>query len=119
MRVLIIDDNEELATGIAEILELEGYEPFTATNGEDGVEIAIRTQPQIIFCDIQMPIMDGYETLCEIRNHPVTANIPFILLSGRTMTDSWAKFEEAGANSWLQKPFAYDVLFNIIDSYHP
>ena len=119
MRVLVIDDNEELAVGIAEILQIKDHEPYTATNGQEGLEIAIANQPDIIFCDMQMPIMDGYETLCEIRRHPATANTPFILLTGRILTNSWEKFEAAGANSWLEKPFAYDIFFNIIDSYHP
>jgi len=118
MRVLVIDDNKELAVGIAEMLEIKDHEPLVAINGQQGLEIAIQTLPDIIFCDVQMPVMDGYETLCEIRNHPETANTPFILLTGRVLTDSWDKYEAAGANSWLEKPFGYDVLFNIIDSYH-
>jgi len=117
MRVLIIDDNEELVVGIAEILELKDHQPYTATSGQDGVEIAIETQPDIIFCDMQMPVMDGYETLCELRNHPTTAQIPFILLTGTAMAHAWDKFEEAGANNWMEKPFDYDVFFDLIDSY--
>jgi CheY-like chemotaxis protein len=117
MRVLIIDDNEPLRLGIVEVLEIKEYDPLMASNGQEGLEIAIEYQPDIIFCDMKMPMMNGYETLVEIRNNPTTANIPFVLLTGETLADSWDTFVDAGANDWLGKPFSYDDFFAIIDSY--
>jgi len=119
MRVLIIDDNEQLRMGIAEILELKDHEPLVAADGLQGVEIAIQFQPDIIFCDMQMPVLDGYETLREMRNNPKTANIPFIILTGKSLSDELSKIKEAGFDDWLSKPFAYEDLFAIIDSYRP
>ena len=119
MRVLIIDDNEQLRMGIAEILEIKDHEAIVASNGQQGVEIAIHSQPDIIFCDMQMPIMGGYETLLEIRRNPITAKIPFIMLTGNNVSGELRRFKEAGVNDWLSKPFAYEALFAIIDSYRP
>lgn len=119
MRVLIIEDDEFLRMGIAEILELQDHEPLQAKNGQEGLETAIQTQPDIIFCDVQMPLMGGYDTLLEIRNHPQVADTPFILLTGTTPDGAWKKFKEAGADDWLTKPFAYEDMLAIIDSYRP
>jgi CheY-like chemotaxis protein len=119
MRVLIIEDDEQLRMGLAELLELKDHEPLTAANGRAGVDIAIQNQPDIIFCDATMPVLDGYETLLEIRNTPQIADTPFVLFTGNTPDKVWEKFKDAGANHWLSKPFAYEDMFNIIDSYRP
>lgn len=119
MRVLIIEDDKYLRMGLAELLELRDHEPLTAINGRDGVDIAIQSQPDIIFCDATMPVLDGYETLLEIRNNPQIADIPFVLLTGKAPDTVWKKFKEAGADHWLSKPFAYEDMFGIIDSYRP
>ena len=119
MRVLIIDDNEQLRSGIAEMLEIKGHEALVAANGQLGIEIAIQSLPDIIFCDMQMPVMDGYETLHELRKNPKTANIPFIILTGTALSGEMKKFEEAGVDAWLNKPFSNADLFAIIDSYRP
>ena len=68
--ILVIDDNADIRENTAEILELAGYNTFTAENGKKGVELAIREKPAIIVCDIMMPELDGYGVLHLLRKNP-------------------------------------------------
>ena len=119
MRVLIVEDDDNLRMDIAEILELENHEAITAANGQEGLEKTIETQPDLIFCDMNMPIMDGHDMLLAVRNNPTIADIPIIILTGNSTPGVWEKLKAAGANDWLSKPFAHTDLLAIIDSYRP
>jgi CheY-like chemotaxis protein len=58
--VLVIDDNPDIRENTAEILELAGYKTYTAENGKQGVDLAVKEKPDVIVCDIMMPELDGY-----------------------------------------------------------
>ena len=68
-KALIIEDNDDIREGTAEILDLAGYETLTAKNGKIGVDLAVKHLPDIILCDIMMPELDGYETMKIIRKN--------------------------------------------------
>ena len=76
--ILVIDDNADIRENTAEILELAGYKTFTAENGKQGVEVALKEKPTVIVCDIMMPELDGYGVLHLLRKNTETQNIPFI-----------------------------------------
>jgi CheY-like chemotaxis protein len=118
MRILIIEDDDNLRRDIAEILELENHEPLTAANGQEGIDTAIQSQPDLIFCDVMMPIMDGIEVLRTIRNNPQIAQIPVILLTGRNVRDLREKID-IDINHILTKPFAHRDMIAMIDSFRP
>ncbi len=61
--ILLIEDNDEIRENTAEILELAGYKVFTAENGKIGVELATENKPDLVICDIMMPVLDGYGVL--------------------------------------------------------
>ena len=82
-KILIIEDNPEILDNISEILELDGYEILKAQNGKQGVEVAINNQPDLIICDITMPVMDGYAVLHMLQKNEKLQNIPFIFLSAK------------------------------------
>ena len=82
--ILVIDDSTEIRENTAEILELAGYKTFTAENGKIGVEIALRELPDLIVCDIMMPVLDGYGVLHLLDKNEKTKSIPFIFLSAKT-----------------------------------
>src|SRR4051794_1227173 len=81
-RVLVIDDTQEIRMIITESLNIYGFETLSAEDGETGIQVAQENLPNLIICDINMPRMDGYETLKAIRQHEPTSTIPFIFLSG-------------------------------------
>ena len=80
-KILLIEDNDALRDNTAEILTLAGYEVITAENGKMGVEKAIANPPDLIVCDIMMPVLDGYGVYQIISKHPNLQHIPFIFLS--------------------------------------
>ncbi|MEL6152239.1 MAG: response regulator, partial [Chloroflexota bacterium] len=83
-KVLVIEDSEPLLNDIVEMLSLEGFETLQAENGEVGIKLVEDHQPDLIVCDVRMPVMDGYKVLDHLRSNRETANIPFIFLTART-----------------------------------
>jgi CRP-like cAMP-binding protein/CheY-like chemotaxis protein len=113
--ILVIDDNPNIRDNTAEILELAGYKTFTAENGKQGVDIAVREKPAIIVCDIMMPELDGYGVLHMLRKNEETQNIPFIFLTAKTERSDFRKSMEMGADDYITKPFDDIELLNAIE----
>jgi DNA-binding response OmpR family regulator len=114
-KILVIDDNQDIRENIAEILELAGYETFTAENGKRGVELAIKEKPAVIICDIMMPELDGYGVLHMLRKHPDTQYIPFVFLTAKTERSDFRKGMEMGADDYITKPFDDIELLNAVE----
>ena len=113
--ILVIDDNADIRDNTAEILELAGYKTFTAENGKQGVEIALKEKPTVIVCDIMMPELDGYGVLHLLRKNAGTQNIPFIFLTAKTERSDFRKGMEMGADDYITKPFDDIELLNAIE----
>ncbi len=104
-KILLIEDNQDLRENTAEILELSNYKVFTAENGKTGVDIAIAEKPDLIICDIMMPVLDGYGVLHLLSNNDATKGIPFIFLTAKTEKSDLRKGMEMGADDYITKPF--------------
>ncbi len=127
-KILVIEDEESIRYDILEILEIEAFETDSAVNGLEGVQKAIQYQPDIIICDITMPVLDGYGALEQIRQNPITALIPFIFLSAKAERVSQRRGMNLGADDYLAKPISRVDLLEAIatrlrkkatsDSYH-
>ncbi len=115
-RILLIEDNIEIRENTAEILELDGYEVITAENGKIGVELASNSKPDLIICDIMMPVLDGYSVLHLLSKNPETENIPFIFLTAKADRQDFRKGMEMGADDYITKPFDDVDLLNAIES---
>ena len=115
-RILLIEDNNEIRENTAEILELDGYEVLTAENGKIGVELASSQKPDLIICDIMMPVLDGYSVLHLLSKNPDTENIPFIFLTAKADRSDFRKGMEMGADDYITKPFDDVDLLNAIES---
>ncbi len=113
--VLVIDDNPDIRENTAEILDLAGYKTFTAENGKNGVETALREKPDVIVCDIMMPDLDGYGVLHLLRKNETTQNTPFIFLTAKTERSDFRKGMEMGADDYITKPFEDIELLNAIE----
>jgi len=114
--VLIIEDNEDIREGTREILELTGYQVYTAPEGKTGVDMAMKHLPDIILCDIMMPELDGFGVLYMLSKHPETATIPFIFLTAKAERADMRKAMEMGADDYLTKPFDDIELLNAIET---
>jgi DNA-binding response OmpR family regulator len=114
-KVLVIEDNAEVRENIAEILELSNYKVFTADDGKQGVELALREIPDIIVCDIMMPVLDGYGVLHLLSKHIETYGIPFIFLTAKSEKADLRKGMEMGADDYLTKPFDGIELLNALE----
>ncbi|MHA4807882.1 response regulator [Flavitalea flava] len=114
--ILIIEDNEHIRDNTAEILQLAKYNVLTAADGQQGVDLAVRHNPDLIVCDIMMPVLDGYGVLNILHNTPETQQIPFIFLTARTERSDFRKGMEMGADDFITKPFNGKELLAAIDS---
>lgn len=115
-KILLIEDNADVRENTAEILELAKYEVVTAENGKIGVDLALKDKPDLIICDIMMPVLDGYGVLHLLGKQPETATIPFIFLTAKTERSDIRKGMEMGADDYLTKPFDDIELLNAIES---
>ena len=104
-KILLIEDHDELRDNVAEILGLSNYQVLKAENGEKGVEMALKELPDLIICDIMMPVLDGFGVVHSLQQHPETSAIPFIFLSAMTDKEDLRKGMRAGADDYLTKPF--------------
>jgi DNA-binding response OmpR family regulator len=116
IKVLVIEDNNDIRESTAEILELTGYEVIQASHGKNGVELAQQHLPDIILCDIMMPELDGYGVLYLLSKNPDTATIPFIFLTAKAERVDYRKGMEMGADDYLTKPYDDIELLSAIES---
>ncbi|MFA7418347.1 MAG: hybrid sensor histidine kinase/response regulator [Melioribacteraceae bacterium] len=113
-KILIIEDEVDIRESLEQVLTIEGYEVIAAENGRVGLEKAKKNLPELIFCDINMPELDGYEVISELRNHKETQTIPFIFLTARADRNDLRKGMNLGADDYLNKPFTLEELKNSI-----
>ena len=115
IRILIIDDHATILENTAELLDLEGYETITASNGKEGLEKVIRMIPDVVLCDILMPKMDGFMVLKRMGEHPDLKRIPFIFFSSKSEKIDIELGLDSGADDYLTKPFELVDLLNSIE----
>lgn len=115
-KLLVIEDNPEVRENIAEILQLSNYEVITANDGKAGVEIALKEIPDLIVCDIMMPVLDGYGVLNILGKHEETSGIPFIFLTAKSEKSDFRKGMGMGADDYIMKPFEGIELLNAVES---
>lgn len=104
-KILLIEDNADVRENTAEILGLAQYHVITAENGKEGVELAQKEKPDLIICDIMMPVLDGHGVLHLLSKNEETASIPFIFLTAKAERSDFRKGMEMGADDYLTKPF--------------
>ncbi len=115
-KILLIEDNKDVRENTAEILKLAQYSVITAQNGKEGVELAQKEKPDLIICDIMMPVLDGHGALHLLSKNDETSSIPFIFLTAKAERSDFRKGMEMGADDYLTKPFDDVELLNAIES---
>lgn len=109
--VLVVDDNGDVRAYIASLLA-PSFVVITATDGREGLDMAVREVPDIIICDVMMPVMDGLEMCRRIKSETATSHIPVILLTARTFENQRAEGYDCGADAYITKPFNGNTLLS-------
>jgi len=111
---LIVDDKELNRLVLKEMLEASGFDTIEAENGSIAVERAVEFMPRVIFMDIKMPVMDGYESVSRIKGNPATSAIPVFALTASAFSNDEEKILASGFDGFLAKPFKKSALFRLI-----
>lgn len=108
-RILVVEDNEDIRDYLSSILS-DKYEVLTASNGEEGLSVAINSVPDIIISDIMMPKMDGLEMCRKIKEDINLSHIPVVLLTAKDTLSDKSEGYKVGADSYITKPFTSELI---------
>jgi len=114
LRVMVIDDSKTIRRTAETLLKKEGYEVVTAVDGFEALAKISDLQPHIIFVDIMMPRLDGYQTCALIKNNQNFRHVPVIMLSSKDGLFDKARGRICGSDQYLTKPFTRDELLAAI-----
>ena len=113
-KILVIEDEAGIRMTLSLMLKAEGFEVSVAENGRLGIEAARAKAPDLILCDINMPEMDGYGVLEQLRREPALAATPFVFLTARADRNDMRRGMNLGADDYLTKPFTRDELLGAV-----
>ncbi len=114
--ILIIDDAVHIRRLVARMLEQSGFKTLQAEDGLEGLNLLREHKPDVVTCDISMPLMDGYQFLVAAKKDPETRHIPIIVVTAIGQEDEVAKANAMGADAYLTKPFSSSNLIETIHS---
>lgn len=117
IKVVVIDDSKTIRRTAETLLKKAGCEVITATDGFESLARVMEAQPNIIFVDIMMPRLDGYQTCALIKNNPAFKKIPVVMLSSKDGLFERARSRIVGAEHYMTKPFTREELLNTIKTY--
>ena len=119
VKVLVIDDSNTIRRSAEIFLKQGGYEVLLAEDGFDALAKVNDSAPDMIFCDILMPRLDGYQTCAIIKRNPRFAQVPVIMLSSKDGVFDKARGRMVGSEDYLTKPFTKEQLLRAVAQYHP
>lgn len=114
-KILVIDDSDQIRWFLKHVFAKE-YEILEARNGEEGVSLAFATLPDLVLCDVMMPVKDGFETCKELKNDPRTSQIPVVMLTAKVESEDVITGIESGADDYITKPFDIEILRSKLNS---
>jgi len=119
IKVMVIDDSNTIRRTTESLLQPEGYEVLTAGDGFEAMSVIADHRPDIIFVDIMMPRLDGYQTCTLIKNNRQFRKTPVIMLSSKDGLFDRARSRIAGSDAHINKPFTRQDLLRAIDQHVP
>jgi twitching motility two-component system response regulator PilG len=116
-KVLVIDDSNTIRRSAEIFLRQGGHEVLLAEDGFDALAKVVDHDPELIFCDILMPRLDGYQTCAIIKRNPRFAHVPVIMLSSKDGLFDKARGRMVGSEEYLTKPFTKEQLLRAVDEF--
>ena len=114
-RILVVDDNVDLARGLARLLEIRGHDVQVAYDGPTGLDKAKKSKPEVVLLDIGLPGMDGYQVAAHLRREEAVKDATLIAISGYGQAEDLRLAKEAGFDHHLVKPIASADLFKLLE----
>ena len=118
-RILIIEDNAANLELVRYLLAFSGYTVLEARDGEQGLAMARRERPDLIICDLQMPLLDGYQVLAQLRGDPGNAASLIVAVTAFSMPNDRQKVMTAGFDGYLSKPIEPEKFVDQIEAFLP
>ena len=118
-RILVVEDQEDNRQILRDLLSNAGYELIEAEDGEQGLAAAAAYHPDLILMDIQMPVLDGYETTRRIKADPALRAIPVIAVTSYALSGDESKARAAGCDDYIAKPYSPRALLAKVRQYLP
>lgn len=116
-RILVIEDNATNLELMTYLLNAFGHTPISARDGEEGVETALRTHPDLILCDIALPTLDGYEVARRLKAESSVNGIPLIAVTASAMVGDRDKVIATGFDGYISKPITPETFVAEVESY--
>jgi CheY-like chemotaxis protein len=118
-RILVIEDEANIRSNLLRFVRLEGHEALEASDGVTGLQAAKEHLPDLIFCDVMMPRMNGMEVLAALQNDPALKQVPLIFLSASAESERLEEALRMGASGYVTKPFNFAQLQAVLKQYLP
>lgn len=104
-RILSVDDSRTVRLIVGRAFGAYDCKIYEASNGQEGLAVAMREKPDLIVLDVTMPVMDGVTMMVKLREDPALKNIPVVMLTAESSRDNMAQIGKLGARDYLTKPF--------------
>jgi two-component system cell cycle response regulator DivK len=117
--ILVVEDQEDNRQILRDLLGASGYEMLEAENGADALTAVANRRPDLILMDIQLPIMDGYETTRRLKADPNTKSIPVIVVTSYALSGDESKARNSGCDAYVTKPYSPRALLAKIKEFLP
>jgi len=116
-RILVVEDNPLNLKLVRDVLGAAGYEVVAATSGEEGLQMATECPPDLVLMDLQLPGIDGAETMRRLRAGPVTDEVPVIAVTAFAMAEDEANATRAGFDGYIEKPISVRALVREVQGF--
>ncbi len=113
--ILIVEDNRDIVLYLKSLL-VDRYNVITARNGEEGLEVAEKSIPDLVITDLMMPVKDGYQFACDMKQNRLLNHIPVIMLTAKTSVEDCIKGLRCGVEAYIRKPFQQEELLIRIEN---
>jgi DNA-binding response OmpR family regulator len=114
-RIVVVEDEDAIRQNLREMLEAEGYEVFEAKDGGEAVRVVGEEVPDLVVCDLMLPVFDGFEVLRRVRAEVSTCHVPFLLLTAVADRETQRRGMEMGAEDYITKPFGRRELLSAVE----